>query len=133
MDLATLKAQIEKSREFDTEYGGVKFLLRLPTEQTWRTLTEDHYDDRGRVQQARVARALAEAGLIGWEGLKAEHILKGAGDHEVPYSSEGISLLLDERQDIADHIAKLLTKKYRQRISEQEASRKNSESASSTS
>lgn len=125
MDLAAIKSQIEKAREFDAEYGGVKFKLRLPSEHAWRMITEDHLDEKGRVQNARAARSLLEVALIGWDGLKAEHLLKGAGEVAVPYSSEAISLLLDERGDVVDHFAKLLVVKLGQRRAQQEASRKN--------
>lgn len=125
MDLATIKAQIEKSREFEESYAGAKFRLRLPSEHYWRLITEDHMDSEGRVQNARAARKLLEAALIGWEGLTAEHLLKGAGEQAVPYSSEAISLLLDERGDVVDHLAKLLVRKLGARRAQQEASRKN--------
>jgi hypothetical protein len=125
MDLASIKAQIEKSRELDTEYGGVKFLLRLPSEHAWRLITEDHRDANGRVQHARVSRSLVERSVIGWEGLKAEFLLKGSGDEAVPFSPDALALLMDERQDVEDHLVKLLTKKFNKRRIEQEASRKN--------
>lgn len=125
MDIASIKAQIEKAREFDASYSGVKFLLRLPSEHVWRLITEDHLDDHGRVQNARAGRRLLEASLIGWENLKAEQLLKGAGDASVPYSSEAIALLLDERGDIVDHLNRLLVRKLGERRAQQEASRKN--------
>ena len=125
MDLGSIKAQIEKSREIDTEYGGVKFLLRLPSEHAWRLITEDHLDPKGRVQHARVSRGLVDVSLIGWEGLKAEFLVSGAGDTPVPFSADAVALLLDERVDVLDHLTMFLTKQYQKRRAKQEASRKN--------
>jgi hypothetical protein len=125
MDLATFKVQVEKSREFEATLAGVKFLLRLPSEHAWRLSTDDHRDQSGRVLTAKVHRKLLEGSVIGWDGLKAEHILKGAGNEAIPFSRDALGLMLDERQDMADELAAIIARKISERREQQEIVRKN--------
>jgi hypothetical protein len=125
MDLATFKAQVEKSREFTAEIAGVKFLLRLPSEHAWRLVTEEHREEGGRVRTALVQRKLLETTVIGWDGLKADHLLKGSGEDALPFSRDSLVLFLDQRQDMADDLATLIARRLGERRAQQEDARKN--------
>jgi hypothetical protein len=125
MDFVSLKTQIEKSRELEVKSGGVTFRMRLPTEYRWRQVTEKHTDENGVVRKSSVGRELTEAALLAWEGLKAEHILAGAGEEAVPFSVDAVLLLLDERQDMADDLAMAMIRALNKRRTEAENTRKN--------
>jgi hypothetical protein len=131
MDLAELKQKLDRSREIEASVQGAKFRLKLPSEHAWRLATEEHSDTAGNVKRQRVSRALVESSLVGWEGVKAEHFMKGGGEDAMPFSPDACAVLLDERQDIADELVMLLVKRLNERRKDVEQARKNSSRASS--
>jgi hypothetical protein len=131
MDFAELKAKLDRSREFELQIEGVKFRLRLPTDHHWRVITEQNTDASGRVARQAVSRVLLDAAVTGWEGLTAEHLLKGGGADAVAFSADTRAALLDERQDLADELVLELIRRLNQRRKEMGDARKNSSRASS--
>lgn len=120
MDFAKFKASLDKSRECEVEVDEAKFRMRLPTEHAWRLAYELHKGTQAH------ARAVVEASLVGWSGVRARHFLVGAGDEAVDFSADAKVALLDERQDIGDELMVRLMEKVTERRSQVEAARKNS-------
>lgn len=131
MDLASFKEKLEKSREVEAKVAGATFRLRVPTEHAWRVASEEYRSPNGRVKQQMVARSLLEGAIVGWEGVTEDFFLQNAGTDEVPFNGEMRAALLDERQDVADQLAKLVMAKMNERRTQLEKTRKNSARASS--
>lgn len=125
MDFADFKAKIAKSRELEVEVDGAKFRLLVPSEHAWRIAVEENRGPGGKVLQQRVSRHLLEASVVGWGGLLARHLLSGGGEEPVPFTHEARSILLDERQDIADELTLKLMQRLNERRAELETARKN--------
>lgn len=126
MDLSEFKAKLERAREMEVKAVGATFRLRLPSEHAWRVAAEEHRGPGGRVKQEQASRALLEASVLGWEGVTEGHLLLDGSTEPVSFSVEALTMLLNERQDIADELSVALMKRVKERAAQVETARKNS-------
>jgi hypothetical protein len=125
MEFSTLKAQLEAARSVDIEAFGAHFKVLLPTNYACRIAIEINLDVRGRVVGGKSARAILDASVTGWDGVKASHFLPDAGDDPVTFSAAALADLLDMRLDIADRLTSQIAEKLDERRQRMEAARKN--------
>lgn len=123
MGVAEFKARLDAARAFEHVAGGVAFRLRLPTEHAWRLALESHRDPHGRLLEAKALRAVLDEAVVGWDGVT--EALFGGGSAAIAFSPEARTLLLDERQDLADELAVALGVRLAERRAAREATAKN--------
>lgn len=129
MDLQQLQARALAAREFDCPVGGVTYRLRVPTQH--EALLAAHRT--GVVGQAQGAaylllmRAVLEAAVCGWQGLRVGHVLPGGDDAAapLPWSAGAVPLVLDARPHDAQALADAMGAKMVERSAALEADAKN--------
>jgi len=125
MDFASFKSQLHAARSFEKEIAGACFKLLLPTEYACRVAIESNLDGNGQVIGAKSSRQILDGALIGWEGVKASHLLPDAGEEPIAFSAAARAELLDCRLDIADRLIVEISVRLEERRNRMEAARKN--------
>lgn len=126
MNVTDLAVQLEAARQMEVAAGGVTFKVRLPSDHALKVAYQGSRDARGVPVEATAMRQVLDGAVVGWEGLKASHLLESAGDEPVPFSAQARFLLLETREDLADELTIAISVRMRARRDELEAARKNS-------
>lgn len=129
MDLQTLRDKALAAREITHPLGEITYRLRLPTPH--EVLLAAHRT--GVVGQPAGAaylllmRAVLEAAVIGWQGLRVLHVLPDDADGQAPLAWEpgAVALVLDSRSADAKALADVLSDRMAQRAAALEAAAKN--------
>ena len=129
MDLQTLQAKALAAREVAHAVGDITYRLRLPTPH--EVLLAAHHT--GVVGQPAGAaymvlmRAVLEAAIVGWQGLRVCHVLPDDADGQTPLAWEpgAVALVLDSRPADAKALADVLSDRMAQRAAALEAAAKN--------
>jgi hypothetical protein len=138
MDLADIKRVAIAAREFthvfEKDATKVTFTLRLPTPfEAECVAVGGGVGMRGaRDSFVRAQRGITELAIVGWTGMYVRDLLPGHkhGDDELPFEPAAVSLVLDERRDIAEALWDPLVEKLEARNKAREATAKNSPRAS---
>ena len=129
MDLQTLQARAQAAREITHSLGGIDYRLRTPTQH--EVLLAAHRT--GVVGQPAGAaylvlmRAVLEAAIVGWQGLRVGHVLPNDADAATPLAWEAAAVptVLDARPGDAKALADVLSDRMAQRAAAIEADAKN--------
>lgn len=129
MDLQTLRDKALAAREVTHTVGDVTYRLRLPTPH--EVLLAAHRT--GVVGQPAGAaylvlmRAVLEAAVIGWQGLRVAHVLPDEADGQTPLAWEvgAVAVVLDARPDDAQQLADAMSAGMSKRAAALEAAAKN--------
>lgn len=129
MDLQTLRDKALAAREITHALGDVTYRLRLPTPH--EVLLAAHRT--GVVGQPAGAaymvlmRAVLDAAIIGWQGLRVLHVLPDEADGQAPLAWEpgAVEVLLDARPADARALADVMSERMAQRAAALEAAAKN--------
>lgn len=129
MDLQALQARARSAREFDHAIGEITYRLRVPTQH--EALVAAHRT--GVVGQAQGAaylllmRAVLEAAVCGWQGLRVGHVVPGGDDAAtpLPWSADAVALVLDARPADAQALADAMGAQMVARAAAFEADAKN--------
>lgn len=129
MDLQTLRDKALAAREISHEIGALTYRLRLPTPH--EVLLAAHRT--GVVGQPAGAgymvlmRAVLEAAVIGWQGLRVQHVLPDDADGQTPLAWEpgAVAVVLDARPADARALADVMSERMAQRAAALEAAAKN--------
>lgn len=127
MDALELRNQLEASRRFELEIRGIRFKLKLPSELARRNAIQNNRDRHGRMMEAQATRAILDAAVIGWEGLKAKHIMPSSSkpEDEVKFSADALAMLLEDATEISDELIFGVMDRVLKRDAEREAAEKN--------
>ena len=129
MDLQTLQARAQAAREFTHSVGEITYTLRTPTQH--EALLAAHRT--GVVGQPAGAaymvlmRAVLEAAIVGWQGLRVGHLLPSDAEAAAPlaYDPGAVPVLLDARPADATALADALSERTLQRAAALDADAKN--------
>lgn len=129
MDLQTLQAKALAAREIAHTLGDITYRLRLPTPH--EVLLAAHRT--GVVGQPAGAaymvlmRAVLEAAVIGWQGLRVAHVLPDEADGQGPlaWAAGAVAVVLDARPADAKALADFMSDSMAQRAAAFEAAAKN--------
>ena len=134
MDLQALQAAALAAREIDQPVtlpaGDVVARLRLPTAQdvkvaAWRAGIGRPDGDRAALMVLQ--RALIEAALIGWQGVRVGHILPGHAEASapLPWEAGAVPLFLDAQPTAEQALFDALNQRLADRNARLEADAKN--------
>jgi hypothetical protein len=133
MDLQTLQQRALAAREVRHTLGEITYTLRIPTRHevllaAQRSGAMQANGDRAALLVTQ--RAVLEAAIIGWSGVRVRHLLPpeqaGAdGDTPLPWEAGAVSLLLDAQNEAAQDLAELVNQRMAQRAAAIEADAKN--------
>lgn len=129
MDLQTLRDKALAAREITHTLGDVTYRLRLPTPH--EVLLAAHRT--GVVGQPAGAaymvlmRAVLEAAVIGWQGLRVLHVLPDEEGAQAPLAWEpgAVAVVLDSRPADARALGDFMSDSMAQRAAALEAATKN--------
>lgn len=129
MDLQALQARALAAREFSHTVADVDYRLRVPTQHE-ALLAAHRTGVVGNAQGAAylvLMRAVLEAAIIGWQGLRVGHVVPGGDDADtpLPWSAEAVPLVLDARPADAQALADAMGAQMVQRAAALEADAKN--------
>ena len=125
MDFAAFKVALEASRSFEASVNGAKFQMRMPTEHAWRMAHETHRGVNGDLLLSAAMREILNAAVVGWEGVTGKDFLADGTQEPLPFTPAARSILLDNRQDIADLLSIEVTRRVLARQKERDEAAKN--------
>ena len=131
-----LRAAREFEHTIEHEHGTATFHIRLPTPGEQRLLAGPFFEGN-RIPDGKLAafnRALAEAVVVGWNGVTSRDLLPDlpeGSDAPLGFSQTALRLVLDNRTDWQDELLQVAVAEKRRREEALEADRKNSPSGSS--
>lgn len=129
MDAATLAARSAEARGFTATLGEFTFSCVLPTRLAERVLARAHIRD-GEFDALAFGLALVLDTVTGWTGVRACHVVPGAGTEPLPYSREAARLVFAERTDWLEALMRECDARLEARRENWEADLKNWPSAS---
>lgn len=119
MDLADIKAQARKAREFTHPIGDKAFTILTPTKTELRACVFEHKlfaDGAGQALAGQLLmHHLLRSALIGWTGVRESDVLPGAGSAPLPWSADAADAYLDANPDDADALGAAMLAKTRLR------------------
>lgn len=128
-----LRAAREFEHTIEHEHGTATFHVRLPTPGEQRLLAGPFFEGN-RIPDGKLAafnRALAEAIIVGWNGVTSRDLLPEGGDAPIGFSRTALRLVLDTRTDWQDELLQVAVAEKKRREEALEADRKNLLSGSS--
>lgn len=113
MDAAELRAKALAARRFEHAEGEWSFTLLTPSRRDALQLAHERNirinDSRVSISGAALLYyALAERFVVGWNGLREEDVVPGAGSAPLPWSPEAVACWIDAHADMALRIGQLL-------------------------
>lgn len=128
MDLQSIQARALAAREFDHPIGEITYRLRVPTQH--EALVAAHRTGVvGHPQGAAylvLMRAVLEAAVCGWQGLRVGHVVAGDdASTPLPWSAAAVPLVLDARPNDAQALADAMGAQMVERAAAIEADAKN--------
>lgn len=129
MDIHDLKRKVQAAREFHVDVdGGVQFVLRLPTEHE-RLLALDRAHTDGLLHRT-VLRTLLEKAVVGWVGIRVEHLLPdtdepGPLDFDVQLAVDLVPMVLDADPRWTDVLTSAFLDEFKKRQKPIEEATKN--------
>lgn len=92
MESSDVLARLEQSRRYEHEVGGVRFSMRLPTQEYLRRLYRQKTADGQPFDELDAQKQVVLDALVGWEGVTLGMITGEAGDgtegEPVPFSRD---------------------------------------------
>lgn len=133
MDLQTLQARALAAREVTHTVGEITYRLRVPTRHDVLLAaqrTGAMQAAGGRAAMLVMQRALLDAAVVGWAGVRVHHVLppdQCGAEAGTPLAWEpgAVPLLLDARPDDAQALADLMSARMAERTAAVEADAKN--------
>lgn len=91
MQPSDILARLEQSRRFEHEVGGVRFTMRLPTQEYLRRIYRQRTTDGQPFDEVGAEKQVVLDALQDWDGVTVGDIMGGTGDDAadaVPFSRE---------------------------------------------
>lgn len=91
MQSSEILARLEQSRRFEHEVGGVRFVMRLPTQEYLRRIYRQRTTDGQPFDEVGAEKQVVLDALQDWEGVTLGDITGSTGDDAaqvVPFSAE---------------------------------------------